>query len=139
MLAFWHLYLSFRECSPGLSGIVSISAARPRTAGLRRTYVKFNEFLRHRRIGVAGFCRILRSLARGCAGTGLAARSEFFNPRRSRNASEAIEPHARYDHSRMVLCHAYGRDVAGNPQGLPVMVVLTRSANLVTVPARPFC
>lgn len=38
----------------------------------------------------------------------------------------------------MVLWHAYGRDVAGNPKGLPVMVVLTRSATLVTVPARPF-
>lgn len=93
-LLFGICFYPCRECSPGLSGIVSIRRQRPRASSRRHRHGEINEFLRHHKISAAGFCRIRRNLARGCAGTGLAAFSEFSNPRRSRNASEAIEPQA---------------------------------------------
>ncbi|VXC61554.1 hypothetical protein BURKHO8Y_240291 [Burkholderia sp. 8Y] len=54
---------------------------------------------------------------------------------RSRRCS-VKRPRAVLNYRRTVLCLVYGRDAAGNEQGLPVMVVCP-ACQPVAVPARP--
>ena len=84
--------------------------------------------------GRAVFCEVQRVVA---LETGFAA---CWNDRPATLAQceRSVRPRPPLDQWRVVLMLAYGRDVAGNPQGLPVMVSFPGLQTLSLFPPAPF-